>query len=216
MPDERVTRLEADVTALKSLARQLEAGRVALVRELRELSDRVRRLEGQQPPPGPELPRPPGDTTPTVDLARVIWHREDVSAWVETSRIEDVTIEYPRKGDPNDGRVCFPHTMAGKWPVFNDDGNLGEGNVWVFGLIDGVWHAAPAEWLKPGQTCKRFTNETSTDDSSWGIGPHTKVPPLETWGPTSGEWIGIMVSCPARSAIRTKLERSNVYMVRWP
>ena len=56
MPDERVTRLEADVTALKSLTRQLEAGRVALVRELRELSDRVRRLEGQQPPPGPELP----------------------------------------------------------------------------------------------------------------------------------------------------------------
>ena len=98
----------------------------------------------------------------------MIWHREDVSAWVETSRIEDVTIEYPRKGDPNDGRVCFPHTMAGKWPVFNDDGNLGEGNVWVFGLIDGVWHAAPAEWLKPGQTCKRFTNETSTDDTLVG------------------------------------------------
>jgi hypothetical protein len=218
MPDELVSRLASDVAALKNLTRQLEAGREALVRDMRRLVERVERLERHQPPPRPptgDLP-PATESAPAIDLATVIWHREDVSAWDETSRIEEVTIEYPRNGNPNDGRVCFPHSMAGKWPVFNDEGNLGEGNVWVFGFVDGAWHAAPAEWLKPGQTCKRFTNETSTDDSSWGIGPHTKEPPMETWGPKSGEWIGLMVSCPARSDIRTKRERSDVYMVRWP
>lgn len=165
-----------------------------------------------EPPDEPPTDPPPSDEAPVINLADVIWLHTDVSGWAETSRIDRVGIEYPKHGDPDNGTVCFPHTKAGQWPTF--DNGTGEGNVWVFGQIDGRWYAATCEWLKPGQTCKRFSNRTEPD--SWGIGPHTKKDPLKSWGPQSGEWIGIMVSGRARDGQRSIEERSNVCLVRWP
>lgn len=176
-----------------------------------------------QPDPEPEPePEPPSNEAPVIDLDAVRWLHHDVRAWPETSTITRVTIEQRADdGDTSyDGdnfKVCFPHTKAGQWPVLvGRTGTLYEANVWVFGFVSGQWHAATAEWVKPGATCKRFSNRPESD--SWGIGPHTKEEPLETWGPKSGEWIGIMVSTPARPGepIAEKKERSQVYMVRWP
>lgn len=179
-------------------------------------------LAAPTPTPNPEPPDvepgdPPSDEAPVINLAEVIWLHTDVSGWAETSRIDRVGIEQgPR---PDQGKVCFPHTKAGKWPVHvNDQGKEYEGNVWVFGFVNGRWHAACAEWLEINQTCKRFTSQVGPPSASnWGIGPHTKKEPLESWAPKSGEWVAFMVSTPARSGPEGNVnERSNPCLVRWP
>ena len=64
------------------------------------------------------------------------------------------------------------------------------------------------EWLRPGQVCKGVTQTN--------IGPHTKKSPLSSWVPTSGEVVGFAMSTPARSALRTSNERTNIVLVTWP
>ena len=120
------------------------------------------------------------------------------------------------------GSSAPPHTKSGQWPTF--DNGTGEGNVLVFGNVNGQWYGACAEWLKPGQYCKRFTAQIGPPaDDNWGIGPHTKKDPLSSWAPKSGEWYGLMVSTRSRDSKRSLdaqgrevLERSQVYMTRWP
>lgn len=193
--------------------------------DLQEAVDDLRE-QFEETPPSQPVPTPPSSDAPVIDLARVNWLYVDVSGWAETALIQNVTIT--KKPDDNKSgyrddnyTVCFPHTKALKWPAWSDGEAAGEGNVWVFGFVNGRWHAGCAEWLKPGQTCKRFSNRTEKD--SWGLGPHVKKDPLKTWGPKSGEWIGFMVSTRARDSMRSVdadgrevLERSNVYMTRWP
>lgn len=157
------------------------------------------------PPPDPDPtpePEPPGHLHPTFDQVTFL-HRPSVVTWSETSTILDVTF---------DGEfIEFPHTMAGRWPTWTDpDGSVGEGNVWVFGQVNGRWYAATAEWLRPGQVRKRLTA-----CCEWGIGPHTKREPLESWVPQPGEWIGIMVSGRARDSGFSVEERSQVFWVQW-
>lgn len=173
------------------------------------------------PPPPPDVPpTPPSPDAPDVKLSDITWLGPDVSGWAETSQITDVTIRQGPRED--DGTVCFPHTKAGKWPTFSD--GAGEGNVWVVGQVNGRWYAAPAEWLKPGQYCKRFTAQVGPPaPNNWGIGPHTKKAPLESWSPKSGEWTGWITSTRARDSKRSVdadgnevLERSNLYWKRWP
>lgn len=211
----------AQFNALRDAQKAMQASLASLHAKVEILDEKIDALSDGvpvPPDPGPD-PEPPSGDAPEIDLASVTWLHTNVSGWAETSRIDHVGIEYPKNGDPDNGTVCFPHTKAGQWPTF--DGGTGEGNVWVFGRINGQWYAATCEWLKPGQTCKRFSNRTAPD--SWGIGPHTKKAPLESWGPKSGEWIGIMVSTRARDGQRSLdangnpvLERSNVARVRWP
>ncbi|MEQ1877663.1 MAG: hypothetical protein ABL958_13545 [Bdellovibrionia bacterium] len=62
--------------------------------------------------------------------------------------------------------------------------------------------------MSPGQICKGVTQ----DD----LGDHTKKSPLREWNPRSGEVVGFMVSTPARSAVRSSNERSNVFFAIWP
>lgn len=133
-------------------------------------------------------------------LGDVEWLHTNISAWPITSRIERVKIT---------GReLCIFHTMAGKWPVFVDNGTAVEGNPWVFANINGQWYGATYEWLRPGQTCKGITREN--------IGPHTKKNPVNRWVPRSGELVGFAVSTLARSDLRTSNERSNIVLVNWP
>ncbi len=159
---------------------------------------------------------------PEIDIAAVTWlNSGNPLDFRVTSEITDVTIEKkkddgstPYTGD--NWAICFPHTKAGVWPELTDNqGVKYEGNVCVFGRIDNRWYGAAAEWLKVNQTCKRLSNRSEPD--SWGIGPHTKKDPLRSWGPRSGEWIGIMVCTPVRDGVEGDvLERSNIYLVRWP
>lgn len=152
---------------------------------------------GPVPPP----PSPPG--TDQIDVATVRWLHADVRDWTISSEVTDVTL-------PGDGRdLCIFHTQAGKWPVYLDGGVQGEGNPWVFANIGGQWYGATFEWLRPGQQCKPVITREN-------IGPHTKQPPLSSWVPQPGELVGFMMSTPARSALRTSNERSNVVLVPWP
>ena len=137
------------------------------------------------------------------------------------ARIETVLIT--QRPDDNESAyrndnwiVSFPHTKAGQWPArTNPEGTKYEGNVCVFAQIGGRWYGDTAEWLKAGQTSKRFSNRTEGD--SWGLGPHTKHDPMNSWGPKRGEWFGLMVSTPVRDGVEGDVfERSQIYMVRWP
>jgi hypothetical protein len=126
----------------------------------------------------------------------VIWLDPNVSAWPETSRVTEATID--------DRLVCIRHTMAGRWPV--KDG--AEGNPWIFVNLDGQWYAATYEWLAPGQVCKGITRDN--------IGSHIGRAPLSSWRPRPGEVVGLMVSARARFRADTVAERSNIVMVVWP
>ena len=82
-------------------------------------------------------------------------------------------------------------------------------NAWVFVDVGGTWYAATWEWLRTGQHSKLLSWVKGTDG-------HIHGAPLSTWTPKSGETYGFMVSTPARSAVRTVNERSNVSWVVWP
>ena len=193
----------------------------ALKTRVSKLEARVTALEKEPPPnPPPTDPPPPSGNAPVIDLKAVKWLHTDISDWAETSQITDVTNKQGPAADQ--GTVCFPHTKAGQWPTF--DNGTGEGNVLVFGQVNGKWYAACAEWLKPKQVCKRFTAQIGPPaDDNWGIGPHTKKDPLASWAPKPGEWYGLMVSTRSRDSKRSVdaqgrevLERSNLYLSRWP
>ena len=129
------------------------------------------------------------------------WLHTNVSDWAQTSTITGVSIGGPP--------ISIEHTKSGQWPAVNAGGAVVEGNPWVFANIDGAWHAATYEWLRPGQTDK----EISADN----IGAHIKKPPLDGWRPKSGETVGLMVSTPARLGPEGPVnERSNVVLVTWP
>ena len=136
-----------------------------------------------------------------LDLSKVNWLHTNVSNWVQTSTITGVSIGGPP--------ISIEHTKAGQWPAINSGGAVVEGNPWVFVNVDGVWHAATYEWLRPGQTDKQI--------SAANIGAHIKQSPLDNWQPKSGEKIGLMVSTPARLGPEGPVnERSNVVLVTWP
>jgi hypothetical protein len=137
-------------------------------------------------------------------VSDVVWLHANVSEWDVTSEITNVRIDHDT--------ICIEHTKSGKWPRFRGGGNvIGEGNPWVFANIGGRWYAATYEFLRSGQTCKHITRR-----GEWGIGPHTKRHPIESWAPRKGELVGFMVSTPARDSTRTSNERSNIQMVEWP
>ena len=163
--------------------------------------------------PAPAPPPPPagggggggvvGQPGLPFSLSDVEWLHTDVSGWSVTSQISDITI--------TSNEICIYHTKSGRWPTYREDGVVAEGNPWVFGNVGGRWYAATYEFLRAGQTCKHIERR-----GEWGIGPHTKQQPLESWAPRRGERVGFMVSTPARDSNRTSNERTNIVMVDWP
>ena len=148
-----------------------------------------------------------GSANDELDVGQIRWLHTNVSNWAVTSTVTGVTFPGSSSG------MCIFHTKAGRWPVYNDNGNLGEGNPWVFAKIGGQWYGATFEWLRPGQECK--TGVTRAGSAS--IGAHTKSPPMTTWVPQSGELVGFAMSTRARDNQRsTSNERSNIVLVRWP
>ena len=146
---------------------------------------------------GGEPTTPPEDE---FDLSQVTWLHADISGWAQTSTVTNVQI--------SSRDICVKHTMAGKWPVFVNNGTAAEGNPWVFAQIGGQWYGATYEWLRPGQECKGVTQTN--------IGPHTKQSPLSSWVPQSGETVGFAMATRSRDNKRTSNERTNVVLVTWP
>lgn len=161
--------------------------------------------------PPPPLP-PPDPNSDEIDLTDITWLHTDISQWPKTSTITGVST--------SETRVCIFHTMAGKWPAYqdvkDDPNTIGEGNPWVFAKIDDQWYGATWEWLRPGQQCKNV-HRTGKD----GIGAHTALGyeqhQLSSWEPQVGELVGFAMSTRARSSGPgiTVHQRSNIVLMRW-
>jgi hypothetical protein len=141
------------------------------------------------------------------NLSEVNWLHTNVTNWAETSMITEVNI--------TSNEVAIYHTKAGKWPrtgeIFPDDPNGDiEGNAWIFAFVNGRWHGATWEWLRPGQQNKLV--------EAWEFGEdQIRRSPLDiSWMPRSGDRVGFMMSTPARSNVYTINERSQVFMTTWP
>ena len=108
--------------------------------EYLDLRDRMARLEAKLdralanwpdvpdgPPTEPGTPEPPSNPdAPSIDTASVTWlSRGNPLDFPVGSQILDVTIE-KKKDDgstpysDDNYTVCFPHTMAGKWPALTN------------------------------------------------------------------------------------------------
>lgn len=149
--------------------------------------------------PGQAIPAP--QTGDDIDLGSVIWHGPDIRAWA-------VTSDLPNGVAVSGGYVRFNHTKAGKWPVKKAGSTDVEANPWVVAMVDGRWHAASFEWLRPGQTSK----PTKTV-----AGDHCKAAPLSgDWRPKSGDTLYIGVSALARGSVRSVAERTAFRKVVWP
>jgi hypothetical protein len=138
-----------------------------------------------------------------IDPNQITWLHANISDWTVSSTITGVTL--PGAG----GTMCIFHTEAGAWPLYVDNGVEGEGNAWIFANIGGQWYGGTFEWLRPGQQCKPVITREN-------IGPHVKQSPLSSWVPQSGEVVGVAMSTPARSNLRTSNQRTNVVLVTWP
>ena len=147
--------------------------------------------------------RTPDENADAIDPKQVVWLHTDVSDWEVDSEVTGVTIT------PHE--VCVFHTAAGTWPTSEPigPGEL-EGNIWIFGFVNGRWYGATWDWLRPGQECKGATAEEFGADQ-------IRIPPLDaSWVPRSGDRVGFMMSTIARSADRAGELRSNIAVVTWP
>ena len=145
----------------------------------------------------------PDESLDEINPSQITWLHADISGWTASSTVTGIT--FPGAG----AEMCIFHTQAGEWPVYSDQGNLGEGNPWVFANINGQWVGGTFEWLRPGQQCKPVITREN-------IGPHVKLLPLSTWVPQSGELVGFAMSTPARDSRRTSNQRSNIVLATWP
>ena len=140
------------------------------------------------------------------NLSEVNWIHTDVTDWEENSRITEVNI--------TSNEVAIYHTMAGLWPVSYsvfDDGAPIEGNAWIFAFVDGRWHGATWEWLRPGQQNKSVR--------AWEFGEdQIRRSPLDiSWMPRQGDRVGFMMSTIARTNLRASQNyRTQVFMTTWP
>ncbi len=140
-----------------------------------------------------------------LNLSEVNWLHTNVSNWAVTSNVINVTV--------TSHQVCVYHTAAGRWPtstsVFGDGAAI-EGNVWIFAFVNGRWHAATWDWLRPNQQCKSVTAREFGEDQ-------IRISPLDSsWTPRRGDTVGFMMSTIARSSERAGEQRSNVVLVTWP
>jgi hypothetical protein len=146
------------------------------------------------------------------NLSEVNWLHTDVSTWEENSRITEVNITPTEVG--------IYHTKAGEWPVSRSvfppdaeypDGAPIEGNAWIFAFVNGRWHGATWEWLRPGQQSKSV--------KAWEFGEdQIRRSPLDiSWMPRSGDRVGFMMSTIARTNLRASQNyRTQVFMTTWP
>ena len=168
------------------------------------------------PPPTPPPPAPPpppgGGAADEINLSQVNWLHTNVSNWAKTSTVTGVTVV--------PGEICVYHTAAGHWPFSTDvfpvepgdppGGGPIEGNIWIFGFINGQWYAATWDWLRPGQECKHESAHTLGADQ-------IRIPPMDaSWIPRKGDTVGFMMSTIARTSLRAGTERTNVVLFTWP
>ena len=158
-----------------------------------------------------------GPYTREFNLSEVNWLHTDVSTWEENSRITKVEITPTEVGiyhtASNDG-------AGGIWPVSQSvfppdaeypNGAPIEGNPWIFAFVNGQWHGATFEYLRPGRQVMHVR--------AWEFGEDQirRYPLDTTWMPRSGDRVGFMMSTLARTGLRSPQNyRTQVYMTTWP
>ena len=163
------------------------------------------------PPPPPPPPPGGGGGADELDLSQVTFLHSNVSNWAITSTVTGTRVV--------PGEICVFHTAAGRWPFSTDvfpvepgdppGGAPIEGNIWIFAFINGRWHGATWDWLRPGQECKHEFAHTLGRDQ-------IRIPPMDaSWVPQKGDMIGLMMSTIARTSLRAGEERSNVVLIEW-
>lgn len=147
-----------------------------------------------------------------LDLSQVVFLNHNISGWAITSTLGGVSI--------SPGRICMPHSKAGKWPVAIEPGGgvAVEANSWIIANINGTWYAGIFEWFVPGGTCKGMGAKPPSSTIATQMKSHVKFSPLNSWTPKSGEVVYIFVSAlawPGHTPVLAK-ERSQARRVVWP
>lgn len=148
-------------------------------------------------------PVPSGSGADEINASSVVWLDADVSGWAQTATLN---------AGVSAGIVRLAYDKARVWPTTStraSDGGPLIGNCWVIVNQGGTWYGATWDWMRPGQQAKARGALT-------GRNGHIQRAPLNSWSPSSGEQIGLMVSTPGRTGERTINERSNIDLVTVP
>lgn len=128
------------------------------------------------------------------DLSSVTFLGVDVSKWPITT---------PLTAEITDTKVIYgDFDKADTWTAV--DGSIG--NPWVIAKINGKWYADNWEWIPKGRPWNLKNGLNA------GAFHHA---PMNSYNPTNGETMGMLVSGLARGTKRNVSERSNVSVVEW-
>lgn len=171
------------------------------------------------PKPAPEpAPKPASEPTTVVNpgtldesLKGVQWSNSsaDVSGWPIDPNVKIRGISLSKDminfdmNDRNWPSQCLRDFF--KAPA-TEDCNVSDGNAYIFVNLNGQWHGATWEWLRPNQKSK-FKS---------AIGHGLKEGPLKGWEPKRGDSLYFMISGHARLGARTKEIRTNIFPFTWP
>jgi hypothetical protein len=169
--------------------------------------------------PAPD-PRSSPDSTPNANLnpdelddslREVQWSNNsaDISGWpidpnvkikgISLSR-DMIVFDMDDRNWPSQSLRDFFREPATK------DRNDSDGNAYVFVNLNGQWHGATWEWMRPNQKAK-FKS---------AIGHGLKDGPLKGWKPKKGDCMYFLISGHARLGARTKQIRTNLFSFTWP
>ncbi|HVO30793.1 MAG TPA: hypothetical protein VMV18_08655, partial [bacterium] len=137
----------------------------------------------------------------------------DISNWAQTGTI--IAVEQDGN-DATGGAMCISFWTSDNWPsipFFGDPTVPIFANQWYFAYIGGVWYGGPGEYLRSDRDaiCKSGQGtHTIGPDGGW-------IAPMNTWVPQPGEYVGYMISTPARNwpGLQTINERSNIIVQPW-
>ena len=85
-----------------------------------------------------------------IDLNACVYHNSpNVASWPITSDFQSLAFDRQE--------IRFVHSKSGQWPVVPFETTTQEGTIWLGVNINGRWHCAGAERIRPGQQAKSLT-----------------------------------------------------------
>lgn len=149
-------------------------------------------------------------TTDAIDLTTVVWHSSpNVADWPITSEITELGLR--------SGALHLRHTKEDVWPDVPFETTTQEATLYVFVNINGQWHGAGAERIRPNQRDKPEPSRVSDWIAEWLYNPQLWGP-MAGYHPQPGELVGLAIAAGIGRAADTKIvaERTPVYLIAWP
>lgn len=158
---------------------------------------------GSSPTDAGETP-PPAEAGGDLDLTKVIFLNPSPLNFPVNAEITSATVSGNR-------RV----TVTFRKPGYTRSGNgKVDGNIWVFGKVNGQWYAGTFEWLLTGAT--QWSKNLEWEG---GQAPFVQVeqkPLSDQFRPQEGETVYFMVSSMTRAGIVPGAQgRSNPFKATW-